>query len=79
MAEQIVSDPNTEVDDWLDNDDPNDVGEVTAEPGVGDETGAEGVGVDSGGEGDAGSGDDEPVTGDDTQEGIVNGSWHTKI
>ena len=60
MAEQIVSDPNTEVDDWLDNDDPMDVGEVTAEPGT------EG-GVDSGGV-------DEPVTGDDTQTGIVNGS-----
>lgn len=34
MAEQIISDPNTEVDDWLGNDDPSDVGEVTAEPGV---------------------------------------------
>ena len=68
MAEQIVSDPNTEVDDWLDNDDPNDVGELTAEPGtedgVVDDT--EGGGVDSGA--------DEPVTGDDTQTGIVNGS-----
>ena len=60
MAEQIVSDPNTEVDDWLDNDDPNDVGELTAEPGTED-------GVDGGGV-------DEPVTGDDTQTGIVNGS-----
>lgn len=60
MAEQIVSDPNTEVDDWLDNDDPTDVGEVLAEPG------AE--------EGDVGGGEDEPVTGDDTQTGIVNGS-----
>lgn len=79
MAKQIVSDPNTEVDDWLDNDDPNDVGELTAEPGAEDETGAEepgteGGGVDSGEEGEAGSGEDEPVTGDDTQEGIVNGS-----
>lgn len=60
MAEQIVSDPNTEVDDWLDSDDPNDVGEVTAEPGV--EDGAIDGGV------------DEPVTDDDTQTGIVNGS-----
>ena len=60
MAEQIVSDPNTEVDDWLDNDDPNDVGEVLAEPGVED--------------GATDSGEDEPVTGDDTQAGIVNGS-----
>lgn len=60
MAEQIVSDSNTEVDDWLDNDDPTDVGEVLAEPG------AE--------EGDAGGGEDEPVTDDDAQEGIVNGS-----
>ena len=34
MAEQIISDPNTEVDDWLDNDDPNDVGEITTEPDV---------------------------------------------
>lgn len=50
MAEQIVSDPNTEVDDWLDNDDPNDVGEVT------DAT------------------VDVPVSDDDTQTGIVNGS-----
>ena len=71
MAEQIVSDPNTEVDDWLDSDDPNDVGEVTAEPGSESETGtgepgAEGGGVDSG--------EDEPVTDDDTQTGIVNGS-----
>lgn len=66
MAEQIVSDPNTEVDDWLDSDDPNDVGEVTAEPGVEGELGAEGGGVDSG--------EDEPVTDDDTQTGIVNGS-----
>ena len=31
MAKQIVSDPNTDVDDWLDNDDPDDVGEVTTE------------------------------------------------
>lgn len=71
MAEQIVSDPNTEVDDWLDNDDPNDVGALTAEPGTEgepdtEEPGAEGGGVDSG--------DDEPVTDDDTQTGIVNGS-----
>lgn len=68
MAEQIVSDPNTEVDDWLDNDDPNDVGVLTAEPGTGDGVvdGTEGGGVDSG--------EDEPVTGDDTQTGIVNGS-----
>lgn len=66
MADQIVSDPNTEVDDWLDSDDPNDVGEVTAEPGVEGELGAEGGGVDSG--------EDEPVTDDDTQTGIVNGS-----
>ena len=68
MAEQIVSDPNTEVDDWLDNDDPYDVGELTAEPGAEDGVvdGTEGGGVDSG--------DDEPVTGDDTQTGIVNGS-----
>lgn len=68
MAEQIVSDPNTEVDDWLDNDDPYDVGELTAEPGTEDGVvdGTEGGGVDSG--------VDEPVTGDDTQEGIVNGS-----
>lgn len=50
MAEQIMSDPNTEVDDWLANDDPNDVGEVT------DGT------------------DDVPVTDEDTQTGIVNGS-----
>lgn len=60
MAEQIVSDPNTEVDDWLDNDDPNDVGEVTVEPYVED--------------GATNSGEDEPVTDDDTQTGIVNGS-----
>lgn len=60
MAEQMVSDPNTEVDDWLDSDDPNDVGEVHAEPGAED--------------GAADSGEDEPVTGDDTQTGIVNGS-----
>lgn len=60
MAEQIISDPNTEVDDWLDNDDPNDVGELAVEPGTED------GGVDSG--------EDEPVTGDDTQTGIVNGS-----
>lgn len=66
MTDQIVSDPNTEVDDWLDSDDPNDVGEVTAEPGVEGELGAEGGGVDSG--------EDEPVTDDDTQTGIVNGS-----
>lgn len=71
MAEQIVSDPNTEVDDWLDNDDPNDVGVLTAEPGTEgepdtEEPGAEGGGVDSG--------EDEPVTDDDTQTGIVNGS-----
>lgn len=60
MAEQIVSDPNTEVDDWLDNDDPNDVGEATVEPYVED--------------GSTDSGEDEPVTSDDTQTGIVNGS-----
>lgn len=60
MAEQIVSDPNTEVDDWLDNDDPNDVGKVNVDPGVED--------------GVTDSGEDEPVTGDDTQTGIVNGS-----
>lgn len=68
MAEQIVSDQNTEVDDWLDNDDPNDVGVLTAEPGAEDGVidGTEGGGVDSG--------NDEPVTGDDTQTGIVNGS-----
>ena len=68
MAEQIVSDPNTEVDDWLDNDDPYDVGELTDEPGTEDGVvdGTEGGGVDSG--------VDEPVTGDDTQTGIVNGS-----
>lgn len=60
MAEQIISDPNTEVDDWLDNDDPNDVGEVLAEPGVED--------------GATDSGEDEPVTDDDTQAGVVNGS-----
>lgn len=60
MADQIVSDPNTEVDDWLDSDDPNDLGEVTVEPGE------EGGSTDSG--------EDEPVTDDDTQTGIVNGS-----
>lgn len=60
MAEQMMSDPNTEVDDWLDSEDPNDVGEVNAEPGVED------VATDSG--------EDEPVTDDDTQTGIVNGS-----
>lgn len=60
MAEQMVSDPNTEVDDWLDSDDPNDVGEVHAELGVED--------------GATDSGEDEPVTDDDTQTGIVNGS-----
>lgn len=60
MAEQIVSDPNTEVDDWLDNDDPNDVGELFAEPGVED--------------GATDSGEDEPVTDGDTQTGVVNGS-----
>lgn len=60
MAEQIVSDPNTEVDDWLDNDDPNDVGEATVEPYAED--------------GSTDSGEDEPVTDDDTQTGIVNGS-----
>lgn len=73
MADKIISDPNTEVDDWLDNDDPNDVGEVFAEPGV-EEPGTEGGGVDSGDEGGVGGGEDEPVTGDDTQTGIVNGS-----
>lgn len=71
MAEQIVSDPNTEVDDWLDSDDPNDVGEVTAEPGVEDGTGVEEPGTE---DGVIDGGVDEPVTGDDTQEGIVNGS-----
>lgn len=60
MAEQIVSDPDTEVDDWLGNDDPADAGEVTAEPGT------EGGATDSG--------EDEPVTDGDTQAGIVNGS-----
>lgn len=60
MAEKIASDPNTEVDDWLDNDDPNDVGEVYAELGAED--------------GVTNSGEDEPVTGDDTQTGVVNGS-----
>lgn len=60
MAEQIISDPNTEADDWLDNDDPNDVGVLAAEPDT------EGGATDSG--------EDEPVTGDDTQTGIVNGS-----
>lgn len=79
MAEQIVSDPSTEVDDWLDSDDPNDVGEVTAEPGAevgtgAEEPGTEGGGVDGGEEGGVGGGEDEPVTDDDTQEGIVNGS-----
>lgn len=68
MAEKIVSDPNTEVDDWLDNDDPNDVGEVLAEPGVED------VAVDGTEVGGVDSGEDEPVTDDDTQEGVVNGS-----
>lgn len=71
MAEQIVSDPNTEVDDWLDNDDPNDVGELLAEPGAEDETGAEEPGTE---DGSIDSGEDEPVTGDDTQTGIVDGS-----
>ena len=71
MAEQIISDPNTEVDDWLDSDDPNDVGEVTAEPGTEGGTGAEEPGTEGGG---VDSGEDEPVTGDDTQTGIVNGS-----
>lgn len=66
MADQIISDPNTEVDDWLDSDDPNDVGEVTAEPGIEGEPGAE--------EGVVDGGVDEPVTDDDTQTGIVNGS-----
>ena len=60
MAEQIISDPNTEVDDWLDNDDPMDVGEVLVEPGVED--------------GATDSGEDEPVTDGDTQIGVVNGS-----
>lgn len=71
MAEQIVSDPNTEVDDWLDNDDPYDVGEVTVESGVEGEPDTEEPGTEGGG---VDSGDDEPVTGDDTQAGIVNGS-----
>ena len=79
MAEKIVSDPNTEVDDWLDNDDPNDVGELTAELGVEGEVGAEEPGTEDGvidgtEGGGVDSGDDEPVTGDDTQAGIVNGS-----
>lgn len=72
MAEQIISDPNTEVDDWLDNDDPNDVGEVLAESGA-----EEGAGVEEGADAEDGvidSGEDEPVTDDDTQTGIVNGS-----
>lgn len=60
MAEQIISYPNTEIDDWLDNDDPNDVGEVLAEPGVED--------------GATDSGEDEPVTDGDTQTDVVNGS-----
>lgn len=60
MAEKIASDPNTEVDNWLGNDDPNDVGEVYAELGAED--------------GATDSGEDEPVTGDDTQTGVVNGS-----
>lgn len=71
MAEQIISDPNTEVDDWLDNDDPNDVGVLTAEPGAEDETGTGEPGTEGGG---VDSGVDEPVTDDDTQTGIVNGS-----
>lgn len=66
MADQIVSDPNTEVDDWLDSDDPNDIGVLTAEPGIEGEPDTEGGATDSG--------EDEPVTGDDTQTGIVNGS-----
>lgn len=77
MAEQIISDPNTEVDDWLDNDDPNDVGEVLAEPGVEEGGTDEGKGEPGVGDGEdvaAGSGEDEPVTGDDTQTGVVNGS-----
>lgn len=77
MTEKIISDPNTEVDDWLDNDDPNDVGEVLAEPGVeegGTDEGKGEPGAGDGKDGAAGSGEDEPVTGDDTQEGIVNGS-----
>ena len=40
MAEHIVSDPNTEVDGWLDSDDPNDVGVLAAEPGAEGEPGA---------------------------------------
>lgn len=71
MAEQIVSDPNTEVDDWLDNDDPYDVGKLTTEPGVEDGTGIEEPGTEGGG---VDSGVDEPVTDGDTQTGIVNGS-----
>ena len=71
MAEQIISDSNTEVDDWLDNDDPNDVGVLTAEPGVEVGTGAEEPGTEDGA---AEGGVDEPVTDDDTQTGIVNGS-----
>lgn len=71
MAEHIVSDPNTEVDDWLDNDDPYDVGEVTAELGVEGEPDTEEPGTEGGG---VDSVVDEPVTDDDTQTGIVNGS-----
>lgn len=71
MAEQIVSDPNTEVDDWLDSDDPNDVGEVTAELGVESEPGTGEPGTE---DGVIDGGVDEPVTDGDTPTGIVNGS-----
>ena len=60
MAKQIVSDPNTDVDDWLDNDDPNDVGEVAVEHF------AEDVAIDSD--------EKESVTDDDIQAVVVNGS-----
>lgn len=63
MAEQIVSDPNTEVDDWLDSDDPNDVGEVTTEPGADSEPGTGEPGAE---DGVIDGSVDEPVTGDDT-------------
>lgn len=71
MTEQIVSDPNTEVDDWLDSDDPNDVGEVTAETGSESEPGTGEPGAE---DGVIDGGVDEPVTDGDTQAGIVNGS-----
>ena len=71
MVDQIVSDPNTEVDDWLDSDDPNDVGEVTAEPGFESEPGTGEPGAE---DGVVDGGVDEPATDGDTQAGIVNGS-----